>query len=119
MIGTWPVRSYSIYRALSRAGDVGGEVVPVADRHQRILRPVVQSGAAMLAHLRRGEAVGAGAAREARISRLLARRHALEERLEGLVQAMQDVLQHVGVDVPVRGVAPPCGRGVVPIAGQR
>ena len=64
---------------------------------------VVQPGAAVLTHLRIGEALVAVAALEARIPWLLACFHAAEERLVRLVQAVQDVLQDLGIEVPVVG----------------
>ena len=61
----------------------------------------VQRRATMLADLWIGEAVVAITPTKARISRFLATLHPAEERLIGLVQPMQHILQDLRVDVAV------------------
>jgi hypothetical protein len=63
----------------------------------------IQHRAAMLAHLRIGEAVVAVPALEAGITGRLAHLDAAEERLKGLVQAVQHILQDLRVEVAVFG----------------
>ncbi len=62
---------------------------------------IVETGAAMLADLRIGEAVVAAPPSEAGIARRLAGSHATEERLEGAIQSQEHILQDLRVDLRV------------------
>src|SRR5262249_36761349 len=80
--------------ALKRAGPAHRKTANLRQNQEALIR----ASAAVLTHLRVGEAVVALASVEARVARCLASLDAAEEGLEGPIYALHHVLQDLAVD---------------------